>query len=103
MGKYIDRIGTKLEGCLLQQHIRKEKKKISKETENIFLALKKPQLVLISLLILSFSIYALKMNKCFRNINLALSAEMAKLIAAKVKFQDFHFEVELGVNGLGMP
>lgn len=103
MGKYIDRIGTKLEGCLSQQHTRKEKKKIAKETENIFLALKKPQHVLISLLILSFSIYALKMNKCFRNINLTLSAEMAKLIAAKVKFQDFHFEVELGVNGLGMP
>lgn len=43
------------------------------------------------------------MNKCFRNTKLSLSAEMAKLVAAKVKFQDFHFEVELGVNGLGMP
>lgn len=46
---------------------------------------------------------ALEVNKCFRNTKLSLSAEMAKLVAAKVRFQDFHFEVELGVNGLGMP
>lgn len=45
----------------------------------------------------------LKMNKSFKDTKLSLSAEMAKLAAAKVKFQDFHFEVELGVNGLGMP
>lgn len=36
---------------------------------------------------------ALKMNKLFKNTKLSLCAEMAKLAAAKVKFQDFHFEL----------